>query len=113
MGRRISYLGRTVRITGVVATTKSRTIGEDPRPGLYFPIAREMRGSDSLTGMTLVVRTKGSPAGYVPVVRRTIRDIDPSLAVFDIRTMDTHSRRRFSCRAPPPCCSGSRALWEC
>jgi putative ABC transport system permease protein len=89
IGRRIFYLGRLVRITGVVATTKSRTIGEDPRPCLYFPIAREMRGNDSLTGITLVARTHGDPAGYATAVRRTIRDIDPSLAVFDVRTMDT------------------------
>jgi predicted permease len=89
VGRRISYLGRTVRITGLTATTKSRTIGEDPRPCLYFPIARDLRGNDSLTGMTLVLRTRGNPAGYAPLVRQTIRNIDPSLAIFDVRTMDT------------------------
>jgi len=89
IGRRISYLGRVVRITGLVATTKSRTIGEDPRPCLYFPIARDLRGNDSLTGMTLVLRTRGNPAGYTPLVRRAIRNIDPTLAVFDVRTMGT------------------------
>src|ERR1039458_6498113 len=89
IGRRISYLGRTVRITGLVATTKSRTIGEDPHPCLYFPIARDLRGNDSLTGITLVLRTRGNPAGYAPLVRQTIRNIEPALAVFDIRTMDT------------------------
>ncbi|MGH9629502.1 MAG: ADOP family duplicated permease [Bryobacteraceae bacterium] len=89
VGRRILYQGRVVRIIGLVATTKSRTIGEDPRPCLYFPIARDLRGNDSLTGMTLVLRTRGNPAGYVPRVRQTIRNIDPGLAVFDVRTMDT------------------------
>jgi predicted permease len=88
VGRRIRYLGRTVRITGVVATTKSRTIGEDPRPCLYFPIAKDIRGNDSLTGITLAVRTRHNPAAYAQPVRQIIRDLDPSLAVFDIRTMD-------------------------
>jgi predicted permease len=100
VGRRIAYLGRTVRIVGLVATAKSRTIGEDPRPCLYFPIARDLRGNDSLTGMTLVLRTRGNPAGYTPRVRQAIRDIDPALAVFDVRTMDTHlSRALFLPRA--------------
>ncbi len=89
IGRRISYLGRKVRIAGLVATTKSRTIGEDPHPCLYFPMARDPRGNDSLTGMTLVLRTRGNPAGYAPLVRVAIRNIDPALAVFDVRTMDT------------------------
>ncbi len=89
IGRRISYLGRKVRIAGLVVTTKSRTIGEDPHPCLYFPMARDARGNDSLTGMTLVIRTRGNPAGFAPLIRLAIRNIDPALAVFDIRTMDT------------------------
>jgi predicted permease len=88
VGRHISYLGRTVRITGLVATAKSRTIGEEPHPCLYFPIMRDLRGNDSLTGITLAVRTRGNPAGYAMAVRRIIRNIDPGLAVFDIRTLD-------------------------
>ncbi|HXA50381.1 MAG TPA: FtsX-like permease family protein, partial [Candidatus Acidoferrum sp.] len=88
VGQRIRYLGRTVRITGLVATTKSRTIGEDPRPCLYFPIAKDIRGNDSMTGITLAVRTRANPAGYAQPVRQIIRDLDPSLAVFDVRTMD-------------------------
>ena len=89
VGRRIAYLGRSVRIVGLVATTKSRTIGEEPHPCLYFPIARDVRGNDSLTGITLVVRTRGNPAGYTPAVLQAIRKIDPALAVFDVRTMET------------------------
>ena len=68
VGRRIAYLGRSVRIVGLVATTKSRTIGEEPHPCLYFPIARDVRGNDSLTGITLILRTRGNPAGYTPPV---------------------------------------------
>ena len=88
IGRRIQYLGRTVRIVGLVATAKSRTIGEEPHPCLYFPIARDLRGNDSLTGITLAVRTRGDPAGYVTLLRQTVRNIDPTLPLFDIRTMD-------------------------
>lgn len=66
VGRRISYQGRTVRIIGVVGTTSSPTIGEDPHPCLYFPIARDPRSNDSLTGITLALRTSGNPARHAP-----------------------------------------------
>ncbi len=93
VGRRIQYFGRSLRIAAVVATTKIRSIGEDPRSCLYFPIGRELRGNDSLTGMTLVLRTAGNPAGFSAPVRQAIRDVDPELAVFDIRTMEAHLSR--------------------
>jgi macrolide transport system ATP-binding/permease protein len=88
VGKNISYLGRTVRIVALVATAKSRTIGEDPHPCLYLPIARNLHGNDSLTGITLALRTRGNPAGYEAAVRRAIGKVDPALAVFDVRTMD-------------------------
>jgi predicted permease len=100
IGRRISYFGRSLRIVGLVATAKSRTIGEEPHACLYFPIAGDLRSNDSLSGITLAVLTRGDPAGYATPVRRMIRDIDPTLAVFDVRTMDTQiSKALFVPRA--------------
>ncbi len=88
IGRRIHYQGRTVRITGVVATAKSRTIGEEPHACLYFPLASERKENEAMSGLTLVLRTARDPAGYMTVVRETIRSADPGLAVFHLRTMD-------------------------
>ncbi len=93
VGREIQYFGRRVRIVGVVATTKIRSIGEDPRACLFFPIVRAVRGNDSLTGMTLVLRTGGSPAAFSAPVRQAIREVDAELPVFDIRTMEAHLSR--------------------
>jgi predicted permease len=93
VGRHINYQGRNVRITGLAATAKSRTIGEEPRPALYFPMARDLRGNDSLSGMTLLVRTNADPAGYTAAVRQTIRSIDPELALFEVRTMEAQISR--------------------
>jgi predicted permease len=90
VGRYILYLGRKVTITGLVANAKSRTIGEDPHPCLYFPLARDPRGNDSLTGITLMVAARGDPAGYVQSVRQAIQGIDPELAISNVRTMDAH-----------------------
>lgn len=93
IGRRISYLGRTVLVVGLVQTAKSRTIGEDPHPCLYFPIARDLHGNDSLTGLTLVLRTHGDPAAYAELARQAIRKADPGLAVFGVRTMEAQISR--------------------
>lgn len=90
IGRRIRYLGKTYRITGLVATAKSRSIGEDPRPCLYLPLAKDLQGNHSPTGVTLILRTKGDPAAYAPLIRQAVRTNDPALAVFDVRTMEEH-----------------------
>ncbi len=41
-------------------------------------------------GVTLVVKTAGSPTSLVASVREAIRAVDRSLAVFDVRTMERH-----------------------
>jgi predicted permease len=88
VGRRVMHVGKLCRIAGVVATAKSRTIGEDAHPALYTAMAAQLRGNDSGTGMTLVVRTKGDPALFASGLRQIFRTLDPALAVFDVRTMD-------------------------
>ena len=90
MGRRFRGDGRALAVAGVVATVKSRTIGEAPRPAIYLPILTEYLGANAQRGVTLVVKTTHD----VPVdsLRQAIRAEDPSLAVFDVRTMETHVR---------------------
>jgi len=96
VGRRIRYQGRTVRITGVVAASKSRTLGEDPHSCLYFPIMRETRGNDSMTGMTLLLRTNGEPLGYAAALREAMHKTDPGLAVFHVRSMEQQLERALT-----------------
>jgi predicted permease len=88
IGRRIGFYRRTLHIAAVVATAKSRTVGEEPHACFYFPMAKEARGNDSLTGITLALRTRGNPAGYAAAVRQAVRKVDPALALFNVRTMD-------------------------
>ena len=79
-----------VRIIGLVATMSRVPSAKHPHPCLYFPMAKDLRGNDSLTGITLVLRTRDDPASYAPRVRRMIQGIDPTLAVFNVRTMEAH-----------------------
>ena len=90
IGRRILGDGKALDVAGVVSTAKSRTIGESARPAIYLPMFSEYTARQAQRGITLAVRTSGDAASMASAVREAIRAADPSLAVFDIRTMDTH-----------------------
>ena len=90
IGRRVSHQDHMLRIIGVVATAKAQSIGETPRGSLYVPILRNQ--SANIFGVTLLVKTKGDPAAYANTVRQVTRGLDSSLAIFDVRTMETHLR---------------------
>jgi predicted permease len=90
IGRRVLGDGRALDIVGLVATAKSRTIGEDPRPSIYLSILHEYSAADTPRGVTLVVKTRDAAAAYAGPLREAIRSADRSLAIFDVRTMDSH-----------------------
>ena len=71
---------------------ESRTIGEDPRPAIYLPVLTEYSATNSMRGVTLVVRATNQAASYALPLREAIRRVEPSLAVFDVRTMESHLR---------------------
>jgi len=88
IGRSVLYHGHMLRIVGVVATAKTRSVGEDPRPSFYVPLLR--RPSEDLLGVTLLVKTTANPASYTQSVLQVMHGLDRALAVFDVRTMQTH-----------------------
>ena len=90
LGRRILGDGKRLQIVGVVATAKSRTIGEAPRPSIYLPILSEYTAAQAARGVTLVVTTRDAVAAHADAMRAVIRRADPSLAVFNVRTMESH-----------------------
>jgi hypothetical protein len=79
-----------LRIIGVVATAKAQNISETPRGSLYVPILRNQNAN--IFGVTLLVKTKGDPSAYANAVGQVTRGLDSSLAIFDVRTMETHLR---------------------
>jgi putative ABC transport system permease protein len=100
-----SALGRRVRlgfqdpwytIVGVVEDVKNA--GLDKPAGTELFLAQRQNGGRSQ--VYLAVRTAGDPRSLTSAVRAAIRDIDPSLPVAQIRTMDevlagARSRPRF------------------
>jgi len=83
VGRRLILAGPR-RIVGVVADERHDSLEAGFRPNLYLPYA-QAPGARSLT---LVLRSGGDPALLVPAVRAQLRELDPGLPLYDVRTMN-------------------------
>jgi predicted lysophospholipase L1 biosynthesis ABC-type transport system permease subunit len=70
-------------IVGVVRGTKNMTIGENPRPQLYEPLAQI---HNDQTRIQFVVRSALPPAEQIAAVRQTLRQAEPS-AGLEVETM--------------------------
>lgn len=75
-----------LRIVGVAADAKVRTLGEAPRPFVY-----ELMGQVSFFGMQVVVKGIGTSEELVATARRTLDEVSPNMALFEeIKTMNEH-----------------------
>jgi predicted permease len=73
IGKRFRYYTGTefLQVVGVSKTSKYFTLGEDPRPAAYTPLAQDP--SDS---MVLFVRSGGDPAAPLGTAQREVRALD-------------------------------------
>jgi predicted permease len=92
IGQRVRGGGRVYEIIGVVKNTKSRTLGEDLRPILYRSLAQDIGADPSMTGYTVLARIAGESGVIEKAVQAEIHALDPSLAIFNIATMEEHLR---------------------
>lgn len=70
-----------LQIVGVVKTSNYQSLGERPQACIYLPLRQNL--SDS---MILYVRTEQDPGTVIPGIQSEIHQIDPGLAVEDMRT---------------------------
>ncbi len=88
IGRRFTFGGddpksqQRYEVIGVVKAGKYRTLGEEPRPFIYQPYWQNYR-----PGVHLIVRTQGDTAAVLSGLRRTVQELDPNLALYDVETM--------------------------
>jgi predicted permease len=88
LGKRISFKGDEgpwAEIVGVARDGKYWTIGEAPQPFVYLPLAQSYSPS-----VTLVARTEGDPHALASALNAEVRALDPTLPVFDVKTMEEH-----------------------
>jgi putative ABC transport system permease protein len=85
LGRQVN-LGRgnnPLTIVGLVGDVRSARLNVEPRPSYYLSIHRFIYGP-----MALVVRSSGEMKPLVAALRHLIREIDPTVPLFRIRTMN-------------------------
>jgi putative ABC transport system permease protein len=84
IGRRFRVLfSPWITVVGVVANTHNYSLRDPAGPEFYLHDLQEPQAST-----TLLIRTAGEPTEVTPIVRSTIRDLDGSLAIKSVRTMD-------------------------
>lgn len=93
LGKRFRSLpgGPAYTVIGVVGDTRDTALAAPPTQTLYFPqvAERDTLFSQTARTMALVVRTAGDAAAITTAVRNAVRELDPSLPLFDVRPMTT------------------------
>jgi predicted permease len=91
IGKRFTDLpgGRWYTIVGVVGNTRDTSLAAPPSGTVYFPEAPGSTefNSQSHNTMALVVRTVGDPVTITTAVQRMVKELDPTLPLFDVRPM--------------------------
>ena len=93
VGRRLSLSpsGPTYTIIGVVDDVRDHDLATAPSAMVYapqvVPIDPRVEPGARRT-MALVVRTAGPPTTIVAAVRRVVRDLDPTVPIFNVQTMN-------------------------
>jgi putative ABC transport system permease protein len=74
---------RDVEIVGVAKDSKNVDLRQDVRPYVLVPYSH----SPNFGSATFYVRTNQDPVSLATAVRKTVRDYDGKLSVFDLRTL--------------------------
>ncbi len=74
-----------LEVVGVVRDGKINSVGEQPTPCVFYPLSHLYDGQTSV-----IVRAGGDPSALVRALRRVVGEMDPSLPVYDVRTLAAH-----------------------
>jgi putative ABC transport system permease protein len=88
IGKRIGYPWPSpwITIVGVVPDVRQDSLRDTLNTSIYVPWQQRSRMSS--TEMWLIARTTGDPAAMAGTIRSIVSDIDRTVAVSDVRTMD-------------------------
>ena len=86
IGRRLVVRDATLEVVGVARTGKYQTVWESPRGAVFRPLAQAFPSR-----ATLAVRGSRRPGPELTLgVRRIVRDVNPDVAIYDVRSMIEH-----------------------
>jgi putative ABC transport system permease protein len=82
-------------VVGVVGDERQHALSADPLTEVYEPLAQ-----DPVDGIALMTRVDGSPDALAPAIRHLVAEMDPELAISDMRSMNaivyrSLARQRF------------------
>jgi hypothetical protein len=97
LGRRIRSRGTDYAIAGVVRNSLSESFGEPPTPVIYL----SYRDRPAARGEIHLRARVGAETLLAPEVERVVRDIDPALPVYDVRTLVEHVEKNLFLRRIP------------
>jgi len=89
LGKRFRELPGTpwLTVVGVVGDTRDSSLASPPSLVVYRPQSIFGGTHSTQYTMALVVRTASEPTAITSAVQRAVRDLDPTLPLFDIRSM--------------------------
>jgi predicted permease len=97
LGRQLTYRGQTFAIAAVVRTSTYDAFGEPPTPAFFF----SYRDRASVMGEIHLRVRPGTEPVMGSEVQRVVRELDPTLPVYNIRTMREHIDRNLMLRKIP------------
>jgi len=81
-----------IEIVGVVTTAKYTSLRSQPQPQLYFPYLESV----SIRGFTMYVRTTRQPESAQPGLQQLVSQLDPTLPMYDVRTIEQQVARSLA-----------------
>ena len=97
IGRTLETRGSTFTIVGVARQSVNESFGEKPTPMIYL----SYRDRPSPAGEIHLRTRAGAELLLGPQVERVVRDLDPTLPVYDIRTLSDHVEKNLVLRRIP------------
>jgi putative ABC transport system permease protein len=83
---RVGLMGRPVErlIVGVVTDTRHARLDAEPDPAVFIPWTQQ-----PLASLTFIVRTRVEPGTLIPVVTRTLFEVDPRVGIARATTLES------------------------
>jgi putative ABC transport system permease protein len=88
VGKRFQFNSKPwVQIIGVVGDVRQTALDIDPAPEIYRPFAQDSQ--IWLAPRALVIRTRGEPLAFAPIVRQQFQAVDGSVPIYGLDSMDS------------------------
>jgi len=83
---------RVRTVVGVVADTRQRRITTDPPEMMFEPFGQSFPSGYA----SVLVGLSGSADAVIPAIRTAVSQLDPTLPIYDVFTLDEAVRKRFA-----------------